>query len=97
MKLTDLNPEFLTFSMQGDVEVYSGAADFRSAQGVMFECPCGEGHSLMVWFKGRGVPQETSPPPLWAVVSGTGFDDLTLTPSIRLDCWHGFVRDGRAV
>jgi len=32
-------------------------------------------------------------PSRW-VVSGTGFHDLTLSPSIDVGCWHGHVTNG---
>jgi hypothetical protein len=55
-------------------------------------------HSVLCWFKGRGVPDdEFSGPGRWDV-SGTGFEDLTLIPSVHLTgegCgWHGHVQNG---
>lgn len=62
-------------------------------------------HKVMVTLAGREVPEEagsrdsTGKPSRWSA-SGTGIDDLVLTPSIALDAgrpegagchWHGFV------
>ncbi len=91
-----------------DVEVLA------EAHHVMFLCPlCFEKnggskgtHSVMVTFAGRDVPDEvgsrdsTGKPSRWTIVSGSGLDDLVLTPSILLNAsqkpevgchWHGFV------
>lgn len=58
-------------------------------------------HAVMVSFAGRNVPDaagtrdNTGKPSRWTMQSGTGLDDLVLTPSILLslnECrWHGFV------
>ena len=32
-------------------------------------------------------------PSRW-IVGGTGFDDLSLSPSIDNDCWHGYIMNG---
>lgn len=56
-------------------------------------------HQVMVGFDGRGLlPHQSSQsrnggPSRWAV-SGTGYADLTLSPSIDCGCWHGYVRNG---
>lgn len=83
------------------------------ADHLMFLCPlCFERnggpkgtHSVMATFAGRDVPKEAGSvdsdgnPSRWTV-SGSGLDDLMLTPSILLDAkrkpeegchWHGFV------
>ena len=83
------------------------------AQGVMFLCPkCYQTnggdigtHMVMVFFADRGVPADAKPGPGRWQVSGTSIDDLTLSPSINLDCgpeprgccWHGWVKNGDAV
>lgn len=78
------------------------------AQGIWFLCPVcftknggaiGT-HSVDVTFEGRGATEKqgshdhTGKPSRWNV-SGTGYDDLVLTPSILLTppgCgWHGFI------
>lgn len=72
------------------------------ADGVMFLCPgCfarnggAEGtHVVICWEP--SVPLDVSPGPgRWPLV-GTSLDDLTLTPSVALDCWHGWVKNGDA-
>jgi len=107
--LRDLNATFIgqykpggSFHEQGELR--------EKAQGLLFDCPLLDGHSIIVWFANSGVPTEASPHFRWAVV-GTGIDDLTLQPSINLDVkytdekgvqhdpgcrWHGFVINGFA-
>jgi len=86
-------------------------ATLAEAQGVRFLCPvCFQEnggpvgtHGVEVAFEGRGVlPHQGSQasggqPSRWHV-TGTGFEDLTLTPSIHLagdGCgWHGWVTHG---
>jgi Family of unknown function (DUF6527) len=71
-------------------------------------------HSILVWFRDRGVPDDAEPgaarpeghekspqgrPAQRWTAAGTGFDDLTLKPSIALEggcAWHGFVTNGEA-
>lgn len=77
------------------------------AQGVMFLCPVcfkknggPEGtESVLCWFKDRGVPDNAEPGPGRWTASGTGFGDLTLSPSVNVDHehWHGFVTNGEIV
>lgn len=65
-------------------------------------------HGVRIFFAGRGVPDhgtngdvlggnEAGQPVRWNV-SGTGYHDLTTTPSILLQgggCgWHGFITNG---
>jgi hypothetical protein len=80
------------------------------AQGMWFLCPaCFKAnngsvgtHSIDVTFSGRGALDsqgshgKTDKPTRWNV-SGSGFDDLTLAPSILIEggCkWHGFIVKG---
>lgn len=107
MRLTDLEPRFLRVRPSSLQHVPTLA----EAQGIMFLCPAcfqrNEGpvgtHEILIWFADRGVaPGHVSCPRRWHV-SGTGFEDLTLSPSIDLSnaqgqgCqWHGWVRDGEA-
>lgn len=71
------------------------------AHGLSFDCPkcfSTTGHGVIVGFAGRNSPYPLSrgsegQPTNWDA-SGTGIDDLSLTPSIQLlgGCnWHGFV------
>lgn len=92
---------------------FQDVAALAEADHIMFLCPlcfAKNGgavgtHSVMVTFAGRNVPDEAGSrgadgkPTRWTV-SGTGLDDLVLTPSIALNqssppeqgChWHGFV------
>jgi hypothetical protein len=77
---------------------------FEAAQGVLLLCPlCFERnggevgtHTVLIWFADRGIEDHWRPLPRWRV-SGTGFEDLTLSPSIAIGqpCgWHGFVQGG---
>jgi len=93
VKVRDLEPQLLRIEEPGKRYRYVDA--LAEAQGIRFECPqCGN-HQVIVWFKGRGAPEEEVPLPRWAV-SGTGIDDLTLAPSINVaGCWHGFVQGGQ--
>ena len=84
--------------------------DLAEAQGIMFICPkCFHedgavgAHSVLCWFKNRGVPDDEVPGPGRWNPSGTSLDDLTFVPpgavSVLLTSgcgWHGFVRNGRA-
>lgn len=82
------------------------------AQGIRFLCPkCFQQnggdvgtHGCDVTFEGRGVAEEhgshgSTGATRWGV-SGTGYDDLTTTPSILLvgGCaWHGFITNGEII
>jgi hypothetical protein len=101
-KLTDLDAEFLTHESRDGREFLPHVLSLAEAQGVMFECPaCGK-HSVLTWFKGRGVPDTASPGPGRWAPSGTGLSDLTLSPSVDLSTsaspckWHGWVKNGDA-
>lgn len=83
------------------------ADSVEDAQGMMFLCPAcftknggPKGtHRIMVTFVDRGVPDNygsharDGSPSRW-VVTGTGFHNLTLSPSVDVGCWHGFVQNG---
>lgn len=105
----------LTWKAGDPVEQITGPVEHRSrvesladAQGLIFDCPkCNAGHSIEASFAGRGVADNQGSrnhegkPSRWNV-TGTGLDDLTLTPSV--DCtrnggpcpFHGFVTNGGA-
>lgn len=97
-KLTEptFEAEFYRTTPEGGMVRLGGALD--GAQGVFFYCPC-ENHALMIPFSNpRGAE---ALPKGWAM-SGTGLDDLTLTPSINVNasgpngsCWHGWIRNGQ--
>jgi len=88
-KLAELEPQFAVAYGDGWQDVQS----LDQAQGIYFTCPSCRAHTLLVWFRDRGVPASNKPAARWAV-SGTGYADLTLAPSINARCWHGFVRGG---
>lgn len=114
MKLTALEPHFLTIEVPGKLH-RTDCTDVAKVHGVMFLCPkcfTANGgavgtHSVICWFRGRGVPDTEAPlPGRWAV-AGTGLQDLSLSPSILLTgdtkCgpvngdvsgWHGFITNG---
>jgi len=81
--------------------------DVVNAQGVMFLCPvCFVKNggpvgteSVLCYFRGRGVPDDAVPGPGRWEAHGTGFDDLSLSPSVNVDNghWHGFVTNGAIV
>lgn len=74
------------------------------AQGIEFDCPKCRNHRIHIAFAGRGVADHHGThaadgrPTRWQV-TGTGFDDITLTPSVDCtpsnpNCWHGFITNG---
>lgn len=92
MKLTDLEPRFMRVAEPG--KRYVPTASLADAHGLWFDCPCGGGDQIHVWFADRGVPDEEIPSPRWRV-SGTSLADLTIAPSINVvGHWHGWVRSG---
>lgn len=76
--------------------------------GMTFECPhCREtGQRLAVALHLDGTNMDPDPDNpqqfaaderIWTVVGGSGFEDLTLTPSIDASAsghWHGFITNG---
>jgi hypothetical protein len=99
--LSKLDPHWIASSARPG----SSELTIETAQGIRFLCPVcfqkhGEAgtHSVLCWFKGRGVPDGLSPGPGRWTPSGTGFADLTLAPSVNLSgpgCgWHGFLTNG---
>lgn len=82
MRLTELEPSFLVIE---DRHTYSVMDDIKTAQGISFVCPeClrKKGsrpgvHSMICWFKDRGVPDDQKPGPGRWVPSGTGYNDLS--------------------
>lgn len=99
MRLTDLEPQFVAYAPGS----YAHVERIEQADGITFVCPgclakSADGragvHSVLAWFRGRGVPDDETPGPGRWAASGTGYADLTLAPSIDVGCWHGFVRNG---
>lgn len=121
MRLADLSAELVKLTT-ADGSGWRIVETLAEAQGVMFQCPkCAIGkiveeedgrrfvrgaHSIICWFRGRGVSDEVEPGPGRWTPSGSGLHDLTFVPgdppmacSVLLlsGCeWHGFVRDGEA-
>jgi hypothetical protein len=87
-----------------EVDEYHHVDSLSEADLVSFLCPkCFEAnkgpvgtHSVHVYFEGRNVPPSINNGVRWPV-SGTGYGDLTTTPSILLKggCnWHGYITNG---
>lgn len=106
MRLTELEPSFLRIT---DERTEHRIDNIEDAQGILFLCPkCfveNKGrvgtHSVVCWFKDRGVPDDRTPGPgRWDVVA-TEYEDLTLSPSVHLSgpgCgWHGWIQNGEAI
>ncbi len=107
MRLSELEPEWLC---EGDSRVTMrriNNATPATAQGLLFLCPVcfkkNNGpvgtHSIIVWFKDRGVAADREPLPERWEATGTSFDDLTLNPSIDISKnnpgeWHGCIING---
>lgn len=94
MRLTALEPQLSHLDGPGRHRHVTALADADFLTFTCPACPPEKTHSVGVFFRGRGVPDYEVPGPGRWVVSGTGLDDLTLSPSIALSCWHGFVTKG---
>ena len=95
-----------------DIDVFHVVPTLAEADGIVFLCPKSYAknngpvgtHSVRVYFEGSAVPtrigQNSAGQPVRWKATGTGLDDLTLTPSILEQdgiCeWHGFVTNGDA-
>lgn len=118
MKLRDLDAHFIDSATPQPNESFchENNPPLSAAQGLLFLCPlcfarnggAAGTHSILIPFKDRCVPPGFEPTlPRWAA-SGSGIDDLTISPSIDLSsdgaghprhegcAWHGFVRNGDA-
>jgi Family of unknown function (DUF6527) len=108
VRLIDLEPRFVRYEEGGIRD--SRITALAEAQGLWFLCPLcfaqNHGpvgtHTCETTFEGRGaLPEQGShnkegKPTRWNV-SGTNFQNLTLSPSIQLQggCnWHGFITNG---
>lgn len=95
MRLTDLEPRW-----------YDGRSGER--QGITFECPhcpdSGQRLAVAVHLDGTNLDPDPDHPQQWAagehvwtIAGGSGFDDLSLTPSVDASGyghWHGYITDG---
>jgi hypothetical protein len=96
MRLVDLEPEFVRFLPElvtDRMHKREAVSTLAEAQGIRFWCPTDRGYRICVPFRGRGAPADENGGIQWGV-SGTGFDNLTLTPSVNTRPWHGFVTNG---
>lgn len=97
MKLSDLDPRW--YSVTGDAR-----------HGMTFECPhcLGTGARLAIALHVDGTNFDPDPTSrqqfaaderVWQIVAGTGFDDISLSPSVDASAsghWHGFITGGMA-
>lgn len=110
LRLVDLEPRFVRYETRGAREYLVHTSRLDNAQGMVFLCPsCFEKnggavgtHAVEVTFASRGAENHQGShgrdgtPSRWSV-SGSSFDDLTLTPSVDLTpgcAWHGFITNG---
>jgi D-serine dehydratase len=113
MKLTNPWFEAEFYGKAHGVAFTRQGPSIEGAQGLFLWCPCGYGrpdgaaHGLIVPFANpRNAPQlppvhgpqarDGSQRPRWTM-TGTGLDDLTLTPSVDVgepSCWHGYIAAG---
>ena len=93
-----------------EVDSFIDVPTFAEAHGIIFICPLEfkknngviGSHSVQVFFHGKPVPPHIGKNSQGQMVrwtaTGTGFEDLTLTPSIfengNPPCWHGFITNG---
>ena len=103
MRLSELEPEFLKII---NPTSYRTDAVFTDCDGIFFLCPvCFKNnngavgtHGIICWKP--HVPQTMEPKPGRWPFTGTGFTDLSLTPSVLInaDCKaHFFVTNGEIV
>lgn len=104
MHLTDLEPQFVRPGGREGRFVIEKVKTLPEAKGIMFLCPhcfqANQGpkgtHRVLCWTP--EVPQEVGAGPGRWPMSGTGYHNLTLTPSVHLlgACgWHGFITEGK--
>lgn len=95
------------FERTAEVEVTHDVASIGDAQGIRLLCPkcfvanggAGDTHSLLLWFRDRGVAEDATPGPGRWAIDGTGYDDLSLSPSVHVTSgcgWHGYGTGGVA-
>jgi hypothetical protein len=54
---------------------------------LVFDCPCGQGHKLRLPMG----PEKTQ----WTATGDLA--NLTLTESVEVGCWHGFIKKGEII
>lgn len=103
MRLIELEPTFIRFE---GLDSFWRDVEFSVADGISFLCPlcyvANNGivgtHSIIVLFT-RCNPAIMPTWHRWDM-NGSKFDDLTISPSIRITVgcnWHGFIRNGEIV
>lgn len=101
MKLTELNPRWVSYGGEGHFDRDRNPIPFRDGVGVSFDCPCGCPQRCYVDFAN---PLDGGPPigdaqSAWQNTGGS-FETLTLRPSLLrprdagLCGWHGFITHG---
>lgn len=102
MRLTALNPGWLSYGGEGVSDKDGNPIPYRERIGIHFDCPCGCDEPLAIIFTnpidGKG-PIDNNGRHTWERV-GDDFDVLTLAPSIRRigGCqWHGWLTAGAFV
>lgn len=108
LRLADLSPEFMHYDrVSGRQRMVDTLGE---ANGIWFLCPlCTHNkangaaihvHGVLCW--SPAVPKGVDPGPGRWPMTGIGFEDLTLDPSIDLSgpgagCnWHGWIKNGVA-
>lgn len=92
MKLTELNPQFVKYEARPDGKFLVHVDNLAEAHGIQFDCPkCNaddrQAHRVEVSFSGAAIPEgmgsvnSEGKPSRW-FANGTGYEDLTLGPSI---------------
>jgi len=99
MKLTDLNPKFVSHGGEGVTNSKTGEQiPYVDKIGISFDCPCGEcGERTLLCFEnpvhgGAAIEKQNT----WKR-KGETFETMTLTPSIQRmgGCrWHGYLTNG---
>jgi hypothetical protein len=90
MRLTDLSPQFLKRMPEDGREIWRYVENMTEADGIEFLCPvCFEKnagpigtHAIVCWKP--QVPAGVDPGPGRWPQTGSGYSDLTLTPSVLL-------------
>jgi hypothetical protein len=87
MRLTQLDPQFVTYEDTGEHKYIHHVKTLAEAQGIMFLCPrcfVANGytnvgtHQVLCWSRSAGASEHADPRPgRWQMV-GTNFSDLTL-------------------
>lgn len=99
MRLTDLDPRWVSHGGEGITNAAGEAIPLREKIGVSFDCPkCGPIHPGFIPFANPLDGGPSTHEVAWQR-TGESFETLTLTPSIlRKDCgWHGFITNGEII